>query len=82
MSLTSAYHENLPASNSGPTSSTDDNVKRLSSLFSEASITYDWFKKSGLHFVHMNVRSILPKVCDIQLFLNNTKISVLCLSET
>ena len=36
----------------------------------------------GLHFVHANVRSILPKLAEIRLFLSRTKAAVFAASET
>ena len=36
----------------------------------------------GLHFVHANVRSLLPKLPEIKLFLSRTKTAVFAASET
>ena len=36
----------------------------------------------GLHFVHANVRSLLPKIPEIKLFLSRTKTAVFAASET
>ena len=43
---------------------------------------YTIFKKKGLHFIHLNVRSILPKMQEIRILANNTNAAVMCFTET
>ena len=40
------------------------------------------FKKQGLHFVHLNVNSLLPKIDEIRLLALNSKPQLISLSET
>ena len=39
-------------------------------------------KGKGLHFLHLNVRSLIPKISEVRLLLQRTKASVLALSES
>lgn len=43
---------------------------------------YSDFKKRGMHFIHFNVRSLLPKIDQIRLIAKETNCACLCLSET
>ena len=43
---------------------------------------YDAFKQRGLHFIHLNVNSILPKINELRLIAHNTKASIIGLSES
>ena len=43
---------------------------------------YECFKKKGLHFVHVNARSILPKISELRLIAANSKAAVIGVSET
>jgi hypothetical protein len=38
--------------------------------------------KKGLHFVHLNVRSLLPKIDEIRLLVCKSEVGVLCFTET
>ena len=43
---------------------------------------YEAFSKKGLHFLHLNARSLLSKLSDVRLLVNNSKAAVLAVSET
>ena len=43
---------------------------------------YEPFSKKGLHFLHLNARSLLSKLSDVRLLVNNSKAAVLAVSET
>ena len=43
---------------------------------------FSQFKKRGLHFIHLNSRSILPKIDEIRLIAKETKCACFCFSET
>ena len=43
---------------------------------------YEPFRKNGLHFLHLNARSLLSKLSDVHLLVNNSKTAVLAVSET
>ena len=43
---------------------------------------YDCFKRKGLHFVHMNIRSLIPKISELRIFAAQSKPAVLALTET
>jgi len=43
---------------------------------------YKIFKNRGLHFLHVNVRSLLPKIEDIRLLAQNSRAACIGISET
>ena len=43
---------------------------------------FECFKKKGLHFIHINARSILPKMSEIRLIASNSKATVIGVSES
>jgi hypothetical protein len=43
---------------------------------------FDCFLNNGLHFIHLNVRSLLPKISEIRIIASKTKAAIICLSET
>ena len=43
---------------------------------------YHCFKERGLHFVHLNINSILPKIDELRLIAQNTNAAVIGLTET
>jgi hypothetical protein len=43
---------------------------------------YKIFKNRGLHFLHVNVRSLLPKIKDIRLLAQNSHAACIGISET
>lgn len=42
----------------------------------------DCFKVKGLHFVHLNIRRLMPEVEEVRWMLKNCKLGILCLTET
>ena len=49
---------------------------------SEQSDVYRCFRKKGLHFIHMNTRSLLPKIDEICHIANETGAAVIGVTET
>ena len=43
---------------------------------------FDVLKAKGLYFMHLNARSILPKMDEIRFLINKTQVGALCISET
>ena len=43
---------------------------------------YECFKRKGLHFLHLNVRSLVNKISEIRLLASKTRAAVISLSET
>lgn len=43
---------------------------------------YKCFDKKGLHFVHLNVRSLLPKLDELRILARNTRAACICITET
>ncbi len=41
-----------------------------------------YFNTKGLHFVHLNIRSLLPKIDEIRCLLKNCKLGIFYLTET
>ena len=42
----------------------------------------DVFKKSGMHFIHININSLLPKIDEMRYITNITNASIIGISET
>ena len=40
------------------------------------------FSKRGLHFIHINVRSLLPKLDEVRIISRQTKAACICITET
>ena len=40
------------------------------------------FHRKGMAFIHLNIRSLLPKISELAIILNQTKASILAVSET
>lgn len=40
------------------------------------------FASKGLHFIHCNARSLLPKISELQSIITRTKTAVMCITET
>ena len=49
---------------------------------SETLDDFDCFKKRGLHFVHLNARSILPKMEELDILALSTKAAIIAVTET
>jgi len=45
-------------------------------------IDYSCFRNKGLHFTHLNIRSLLPKLSELKTIILNTNVAVLSFSET
>ena len=43
---------------------------------------FSFFSKRGLHIIHLNVRSLLPKIDEVRLIANQSNAACICLSET
>ena len=43
---------------------------------------YDVFKKKGLHFLHLNARSLLPKIDQVKHLATSTQAAVIGVTET
>ena len=43
---------------------------------------FQCFQKKGLHFLHLNIRSLLPKLCDLRLLAERSLAAIIGLSET
>ena len=44
--------------------------------------SFDCFSRKGLHFLHINARSLLPKISELKLLVHKTKVAVLSITET
>ncbi len=40
----------------------------------------DYFNTTGLHVVHLNIRSLLPKIDEIRYLLKDCKVGIFCLT--
>ena len=40
------------------------------------------FKKRGMHFIHININSLLPKIDEVRCIANITNVSIIGISET
>ena len=43
---------------------------------------FDCFNRRGLHFIHVNARSLLPKLEGLKLLASNTQAAVVAVTET
>lgn len=43
---------------------------------------YKCFEKKGLHFVHLNIRSLLPKLDELRIIARNSRAACICITET
>ena len=39
------------------------------------------FEKKGLHFVHLNIKSLLPKLEELHILARNTRAACICITE-
>ncbi len=44
--------------------------------------TWSIFKKRGLHFLHININSLLPKIEEIRYIANLSNVSAICITES
>ena len=49
---------------------------------SETLDDFDCFKKRGLHFIHLNARSILPKMEELDILALSTNAAIIAVTET
>ncbi|KAJ8047529.1 hypothetical protein HOLleu_06555 [Holothuria leucospilota] len=42
---------------------------------------FECFNQKGLHFIHLNVRSLIPKLSELKLLAVRTKATIIALSE-
>ena len=49
---------------------------------SQASGDFGCFEKRGLHFVHLNARSILPKMGELDILAHNTNAAIIAVTES
>ena len=57
-------------------------MTRAYSLHPIPQIDYSCFRSKGLHFTHLNIRSLLPKLSQLKLTIKDTNAAVLSFSET
>ena len=43
---------------------------------------YDCFKKKGLHIIHFNARSLLPKLAEVCTLVAESNAAIVCVTET
>ena len=43
---------------------------------------YECFKKKGLHFIHLNVRSLFNKVSELKIIAKHSNAAVICITES
>ena len=43
---------------------------------------YKCFEKKGLHFIHLNIRSLPPKLDELRIIARNTRAACICITET
>ena len=60
----------------------DEDMTRAYSLHPIPQIDYSCFRRKGLHFTHLNIRSLLPKLPQLKLTIKDTNAAVLSFSET
>ena len=72
-----------------PTESfTDDTLNGKNQHFTESSKStedysqFDCFERKGLHFMHLNVRSLLHKLSEINRFASTCRPAIISVSET
>ena len=80
------FSENLPfhqvINKETDHSITSSNIKIREQTFPENYPEWKVFKNKGLHFGHLNINSILPKIGQLRSLLINSNISVLGITET
>ena len=60
----------------------DEDMTWAYSLHPIPQIDYNCFKRKDLHFTHLNIRSLLPKLSQLKLTIKDTNAAVLSFSET
>ena len=70
--------------NPGPFQYSSNNQKGMpnTSINGSGTKEFEVLNKRGLHFIHININSILPKIEELRHICNSTKISIIGISET
>ena len=55
---------------------------QLDRLSAVSNVAWNIFQKRGMHFIHLNINSILPKIDEIRYIVKLTNATVIGLSET
>jgi hypothetical protein len=66
--------------NPGPPKLRKQADKQNSDYFNDEQ--FECFNLKGLHFIHLNARSLLPKIPELRIIANKSKASVIAISET
>lgn len=66
--------------NNGPTDITSAELEENISV--EVEDIYKCFRRQGIHFLHINVRSLLPKVDELKIIASESKAAAIGVSET
>ena len=64
------------------TTNSDPGNENGSSYFNPDEQFFDCFKRKGLHFIHINIRSLISKLSEIKILANNSSAAVIAISET
>ena len=43
---------------------------------------WEWLNKKGLHFLHININSLLPKIDELKCIANKTKAAIMVIAES
>ena len=60
----------------------DDHLSTINSLYTADEDHFQCFRNKGLHFIHLNARSLLSKISDIRHIAIKTKAAVISITET
>ena len=55
------------------------NIKKPSELEDN---NFECFKRKGLHFIHLNARSLFPKLSEVKVIAKKSKAAVICVTES
>ena len=56
--------------------------KGMPNLYNDVSNKFDMFNKRGVHFMHVNINSILPKLEELKQIVNSVNLSIIGISES
>ena len=65
-----------------PDQASDDNIIQDNDSYVEAQPQFDCFQQKGLHFIHINARSLLPKIDELSLLAKSTNVAVMAITES
>jgi len=60
----------------------DDHLSTFNSPSTADEDNFQCFRNKGLHFIHLNARSLLPKISEIRHFALKTKAALISITET